>query len=394
MKRRIGLLLIAVSILLSGCSGVISKDTVTLSREEYEEYKKNAEILENIEFLEGQIEKNFLFEYDKEDVEEGIYKGLFTALNDPYSVYYNEEEYKALLEDTSGEFGGIGVVITAAHGDYITVISPIAGTPGERAGIRAGDLILTIDEESYWASEIDKAVKAMRGQPGTDVDLTIRRTNEAGEFEDIDLTLTRENIKVDSVVWEMIDDLGLIKLTTFDENTFRDFLSAMDQVKAQEAKGVVLDLRMNPGGLLSSVISIADYLLPEGTIVSTVDKNGNKVEEKSDSQVEDIPIVVLIDEGSASASEILAGALQDYGRAKVIGTQSFGKGIVQQLFPVDKGGFKLTVSEYYTPKGNKIDEIGVTPDIVVEREEGQDLEEKDLQLDKAVEVLRKEIENR
>lgn len=388
-----------VNTLTRGSTVISSGDTVTISAEEYEELQENQKLVEEIKFLTQEIEDNFLFEYDEEEFNDGVLKGLFKSLDDPYSVFYTEKEFTALKEDTSGQFGGIGIVVSAGESAYITVISPIEGTPGEREGIQSGDEIILIDGESYMATDIDEAVGQMRGEPGTDVELTIRRSKSEGGYQTIDLKITREIIKVQSVSYEMLegeDNLGYIQLSTFDENTAGDFKAGIEDLKSQGAQGIVMDLRGNPGGLLNSCVEIVDYLVGQGNIVSTVDKDGNEDVEKSDPFSEDIPMVVLINEGSASASEITAGALQDHGRAQVIGSKSFGKGIVQQIYPYKDGrGYKLTVSEYYTPNGNKINGEGVKPDIEVEAqelEEGQSPEDlEDLQLNKAIEVIKGEI---
>ncbi|MDO5690196.1 MAG: S41 family peptidase [Tissierellia bacterium] len=389
--------------------------SVTISRDEYEQYKlstikierleetlnqsksvtqTDTKILERVDYLKKQIENNYLFEYDETRLEEGIYKGLFQSLDDPYSVYYNEKEFKDLMEESSGLYGGIGVVITAMEGDYITVVSPIEGTPGERAGILPGDRIILVDGEAYFATDMDKALEHMRGEPNTDVTLTLRRDKTGGGTEDIEVTLTREMIKIISVKDEALEDgLGYIQISSFDENTANDFSAALKRQTDSGVKGIVLDLRNNPGGLLDQCLRIADELLPAGNIVSIVDKYGEREENLSGSSYNDIPMVVLVNKGSASASEILSGALKDHERASVIGTQTFGKGIVQRIFPIEGGGFKLTVSQYYTPDDIKIHEVGVTPDQVVELPAvdtpiGPDNLTEDLQLQKAIELLK------
>lgn len=392
--------LIAVLILTS-CAGsqvkVNSDNSVTLTGEEYKYYMENKDKIDKINYLTEKIKQDFLYDVDDEKLEAGIYKGLFSALDDPYSSYYTKSEFNKLLEDSSGEFGGIGIVVSAMYGEFITVVSPIEGTPGERAGILPGDKILMVDGETYFAIDMDKAIDHMRGEPGTDVTLTIRREDKDGNYEDIEVSLTREIIKIDTVKNQMLEgDLGYISIASFDENTAGDFKEALKAVKESGAKGLVLDLRNNPGGLLDSVVTISDSLLPKGTIVSTVDKNGKRSQETSDANMDDIPMVVLVNQGSASASEILSGAIKDYKRAEVIGTQTFGKGIVQRIYPINDGGYKLTISEYYTPNDTKINGVGVTPDIEVEMPEistpmGPENLSEDVQLQKAIEVLKNKI---
>lgn len=390
MNIRKKFMVLALVGLIVGCKS--TDKSITLTGKEYDQYIEDQKKLEKLSYLQNAIERDFLYEVDQENIEEGIYKGLFAALDDPYSVYYNDSEFQKLLEDNAGEFGGIGIVITAESEEFITVVSPITGTPGERGGIQPGDKIIAINDTVYFGSDLEEAVETMRGEPGTDVSITIRReaVNAQG-FEDIDMTITREIIRVESVASQEIGDYTYISLYSFDENTASDFESIIKEA-AQTSQGAVIDLRNNPGGLLSSVVEISDLLLPEGDIVSTVDKAGKKEVQSSDGSMVDIPLVVLINEGSASASEILAGALQDHGRAEIIGTQSFGKGIVQKIYPLSEGGYKLTVSEYYTAKGNKIHDVGVTPDIVLDLDEeasgiGPDFLEEDNQLAEALDVL-------
>lgn len=390
--------LIALGLLiasLSGCS-VKNSGSITLSGSEYEQYLKDKERIDKIDYLVGAIEENYLYEdkIKEEDLEAGLYKGLFSSLQDPYSVYYTQSEFEKLTEDNQGEFGGVGIQISAQADDFITIVAPIAGTPGDRAGLKAGDKIIAINGEPYFGSDLEAAVDTMRGEPGTDVDITIRREVE-DSFEDIDLTITREIIKVDSVHLGQAGDYGYIRLSSFDENTYTDFKAALEEVVGSY-EGVVIDLRNNPGGLLSSVVEISDMLLPQGPIVSTVDNKGNKVSENSDASMVDIPIVVLINKGSASASEILSGALQDYDRATIVGETSFGKGVVQKIFPLEEGGYKITVSEYYTGGGHKIHEEGVKPDVEVDLKEGVegiglDFLDQDNQLQKAIEIMDDEV---
>lgn len=378
---------------LSGCSSPMlsSGDTVTIPKKEYEELKKKNEQYQKIEFLRSEIDRYFLFDVDEDKIQDGIYKGIFMGLDDPYSQYYNPSEYKKLMEDSQGEFAGIGITVSPAEGDFITVIAPIAGTPGERAGIRPGDQIIKVDGELYYSDTMDKAVEKMRGEPGTDVTITIRR-DENGEFREFDTTITREMIVIHSVKHQMMDQQkGYIEITSFDANTAKDFKTAINDLIAQGADGVVIDLRNNPGGLLDVTVEIADYLLPEAEIVSTMDAHGREEFERSGRDFVDVPLTVLINKGSASASEILSGALKDNERAVVVGTQSFGKGIVQRVFPMGDGsGYKITISEYHTPSGVQINGVGIKPDIEIDLADptdpiGPDHLDTDTQLMKALE---------
>lgn len=345
-----------------------------------------------LEQLENMIQKNFLFPVDKQKLEDGIYKGLMQGLDDPYSMYMTPDEYKKLMESTSGEYAGVGLVVSAGEDNRITVVSPIDGTPAASADIKTGDKIVGINDQQYLGSELDKAVDQMRGEAGTKVKLTIQRTSES-ENKIFDVELTRANITLKTVTSEVMGDLGYMAISQFDKHTPQEFMQHKKELEDKGVKGIVLDLRGNPGGLLTSVLSIADELLPEGVIVKTVDKNGHEQIENSDSHQDKIPMVVLINKGSASASEILAGALKDHKRAPIVGTVSYGKGIVQQIFPLTDGsGVKMTISEYFTPNGTRIHKVGVVPDFEVElpkdvKEIGPKNVTKDLQLQKAIDLL-------
>lgn len=362
--------------------------------------QESAELIENIQRYMKTIDQDFLFPVNREQIEEGIYKGIFESLDDPYSVYYNPEEYKALMEETDGEFAGIGIVVTAEDSDTIRIVSPIEGTPGMKAGLQAGDVILAIDGEHFPGSQLNEATTKMKGEPGTDVTLTIERETN-GKKEQFDVTITRDMIHVDSVETKLLEDkIGYLRISSFDTHTAEEFQKKLMDLESQGAEALILDLRNNPGGLLNVATDIADYLLDEKVIVSTADKHGKKEAFYSDPSKDPIPMVVLVNGGSASASEILLGALMDNGRAKSIGEKTFGKGIVQRIYPVEteKGtaGFKLTVQEYMTPNGSHIHEVGITPDILVELPKetkliGLQNVEGDTQLQKALEEARKLI---
>lgn len=353
-------------------------------------------ILSNLKNYEAVIDQDFLFEYTPEDLEVGVYKGLFEGLQDPYSEYFSPEEYQRLMEDTTGQFAGVGLVVTAGEDNAITVVAPIANTPAARAGIKAGDIILEVDGQSYAGTDLDLATQMMRGEPNTQVDLTVRRTTN-GKAETLNIPITREIITVDTVVGKKLDNnVGYIQITSFEELTADEFKQEWDALVAQGATRFVLDLRNNPGGLLVTAEDIADALLGEATIVTTVDSMGQEEVSTSDAAQYSQPIVVLANEGSASASEILLGALRDNHRAKSVGTKTFGKGIVQRIYPLgpngEEGGFKLTMAEYLTPSGEQIHGVGITPDIVVEdnwdaKGYGPDFLSEDPQLQRALQVI-------
>lgn len=355
-------------------------------------------IYNNLKHLKKLVDQYYLFDIDHDALEADIYKGFMQGLDDPYSVYYTKEEYQSVMEQAAGEYAGVGLVVTANMANYIEVVSPIKGTPAEQAGLKTGDLISAVDGTFYPGDQLDVAVTKMKGEPGTPVTLSISRP-KGDEYESFEVEIIRQVIELHSVESQMLeDDIGYILVTSFEEKTAGAFTEALISLKSQGAQGIVLDLRNNPGGLLLAVNEMADSLLPEGTIVSTVDKNGDRKEETSDPDHEAIPMVCLVNGGSASASEIMAGALKDYGRAQIIGTTTFGKGIVQQILPFgDQGGaIKMTVSEFYTPKGHPIHEKGIVPDQVVELDEdvraiGPDHLNQDTQLQAAIQALKSDL---
>ncbi len=347
-----------------------------------------------VEAVEAIVKKNYLRDTNDEELETGQLKGLLESLNDPYSIYLTKEEYKSLNEQISGSFGGIGVVVTPGEDNLITVVSPIEGTPGERAGIKSGDKIIKVNGLDYTADIMDKATKEMKGEPGTEVEITILRTTN-GKKENIDLKIVREIIKVETVSAKVLkDDIGYIKITSFDEPTYDDFKRELDSLGKKNIKGLIIDVRGNPGGRLDIVAKITDELIGEGDIVYMETKDGKREYLRSKKGMVEYPLVVLTNGGSASASEILAGAIKDHKRGKLVGTTTFGKGVVQRIIDLpDETGLKLTISEYFTPNGINIHGIGIEPDIKVELPEnargiGPDFMEDDRQLKKAIEILK------
>ncbi|MFP4313184.1 MAG: S41 family peptidase [Alphaproteobacteria bacterium] len=304
---------------------------------------------------------------DKELIETAI-NGMLTSL-DPHSSYLNEESFEEMRVKTRGEFGGLGIEVTMENG-LVKVVSPIDDTPAFRAGMQAGDYITHIDEEAVVGLNLSEAVEKMRGKVGTDIQLTVRRETEA---EPIEVTITRDIIRIRSVRHEVQDNVGYIRITTFNQNTEAGLKTAIDEIKSELGDnliGYVLDLRNNPGGLLDQAIAVSDAFLDKGEIVSTRGRNESDTKRdnaRSGDIAEGLPVVVLINGGSASASEIVAGALQDHKRAIVLGTQSFGKGSVQTVIPLPgHGAMRLTTARYYTPSGRSIQAKGIEPDIMVE----------------------------
>ncbi|WP_311481728.1 S41 family peptidase [uncultured Anaerococcus sp.] len=359
---------------------------------------KDKQLISEMDSLKGLLEKNFLFDFKDEDLYNGALKGMFANLGDPYTSYYPKDEYTKLMENLDGRYKGIGVTVSASKEGLIKVVQVFEDSPAKEAGMKAGDFIKTVDGTQFDASELDKAVSLIRGEPGTKVKIEVLRVSEENpKGEEIPMLVERRDVTVDTVYSEVINlnekKIGYLRLSAFDDITWDDFKEKYAKLKSDNIDGLILDLRNNPGGALDVCLDIADTFLDEGVIVTTQDKNGNVITEKSDANKDDIPMTVLINENSASASEILAGAFKDRGRAKIIGTKSFGKGIVQKLFPLENGaGAKITISEYKTPNGNKINKIGVKPDITVENENlDLDLSKNDFANDqqfmKALEVL-------
>ncbi|MBS5934509.1 MAG: S41 family peptidase [Clostridiales bacterium] len=314
------------------------------------------------------IDTYYLDEIDEDKMVEGMYKGLVSSLKDPYSVYYTKDEFAALMESSSGSYCGIGAYVSQdVKTGVITIVKPFEGGPAYEVGILPGDIIYKVSGEEATGKDLSEIVSKMKGEEGTTVDLEIIR---AGESEPIKLTIERRTVEVPTISYEMLDNkVGYIQIAEFDEVTGPQFRSAITDLDNQGMKGLVIDLRNNPGGLLDTVCDMLDRMLPEGLIVYTEDKNGTRTEEVKSTAKEsfDKPLVVMINGNSASASEVFAGAIQDYGIGTILGTTSFGKGIVQSVIPLSDGsGVKVTVSKYYTPKGRNIHEIGIEPDVVVE----------------------------
>lgn len=344
------------------------------------------------------INNYFLYDVTEEDYQTAIYRALLDACNDPYSCYYTPEEYEALQESSSGIYCGIGCLVSqSAQTMLISVVKPFAGSPAEASGIKAGDIIYKVDGEDVTGQDINLVVSKLKGVEGTDVVITVYRE---GESDYLDFNVTRAYIEVETVEYEKLTEnghkLGLITVTEFEEVTTEQFQAAMDELKAWGMEGLIVDLRDNPGGLLDTVTAMLDPLLPKGLTVYMQDKYGNREEYESDAEAYDIPMAVLINGNSASASEIFAGAVQDYKVATLVGTQSYGKGIVQSVIPLaDGSAVKMTIADYYTPLGRNIHGVGIAPDVVVELPEGMsaaDVErEDDTQLAAAIDILLDEI---
>lgn len=341
--------------------------------------------------IEEMLDTYYVEDYDKELAEELMYTGLVAGVGDPYTYYLSADSLAEQVEKNSGHFVGIGVEIYAGDDGYIVVSSVTPGGPAEAAGILAEDKITEVDGESITGKTAADVSSLVKGEEGTDVTLTIFRES-TGEV--LEKTVTRQDIQVKTVSWSMMDDnIGYISITNFRENTYSQFKEALDTLEAEGMEKLVLDLRNNTGGLVKSAHEIGEELLPEGIMVYTMDKEGNREDTLCDDVYNDVPMVVLVNGNSASAAEILAGAIQDTGRGELIGTTTFGKGLVQRLFTLPDGsGLNMTIQKYYTPNGTSIHGVGITPDYEVELPEEYAQQtnipaEADTQLQKAVEVL-------
>lgn len=341
--------------------------------------------------IEEMLDTYYVEDYDKELAEELMYTGLIAGVGDPYTYYLSADSLAEQVEKNSGHFVGIGVEIYAGDDGYIVVSSVTPGGPAEAAGILAEDKITEVDGESITGKTAADVSALVKGEEGTDVTLTIFRES-TGEV--LEKTVTRQDIQVQTVSWRMMDDnIGYISITNFRENTYNQFKEALDTLEAEGMEKLVLDLRNNTGGLVKSAHEIGEELLPEGIMVYTMDKEGNREDTLCDDVYNDVPMVVLVNGNSASAAEILAGAIQDTGRGELIGTTTFGKGLVQRLFTLPDGsGLNVTIQKYYTPNGTSIHGVGITPDYEVKLPEEYAQQtnipaEADTQLQKAVEVL-------
>ncbi len=380
------------------------------------DYRK---IQRKMNMIQGLVYDYYLFDEDKEKVEAGIYKGMLSGLEDPYTVYYTAEEYQSLTEETEGVYCGIGALVSQnIETGLVTVLRVFPGSPAEESGLLKGDIIYSANGVEASAVDLDVLVQQeIRGEEGSSVEMTVYRSGE-----EVNLTITRRVVEVSTVDHQMLADrTGYILVTQFDVVSAQQFEDAVNDLESQGMERLVIDLRDNPGGVLDAVVEMAAFVLPEdrleGTILSTADKDGKGVRyycedgeirfeandgeypdpryPKEDAHELDIPIAVLVNGNSASASEVFAGALQDYGCAKLVGTTTFGKGIVQSLIELDDGSaVKITTSHYYTPSGFDLHKKGLDPDVEVELEIPEDMDltlgiplEQDNQVRKAIEVL-------
>ena len=337
----------------------------------------------------GRIHSGYVGEYTDKKLFEGAMHGLVESLDDPYSEYLNEEGFARLNEMTDGTFGGIGVVLGQRNKEFV-VISPMEGSPGAKAGIEAGDKILKVNHADTKGRSLEDVVSTIRGKKGTNVKLLLEHKNG----EQFTADIVRDDIKIKSVAGKMLPDskIGYIRISMFNENTGEEFKKAYEKLEQEGMQATLLDLRHNPGGLLGECVKVANYIVPNGPVVSITDKKGKTQVYKSKLEKVKYPLAVLIDHGSASASEIVSGAVQDTKAGKLFGVKTYGKGCVQSVFHITADtGLKLTTAMYYTPSGRSIHKVGVEPDVEIELPEKAVTDE---QLKKAEEYLKEELEKK
>lgn len=391
-RLRKGALLSALCILLitvlAGCNIIQKKE----AQKEVQSEDALADVDTKLKLLEEYIEQVYLHDVDADKLKEGIYKGFVAGLDDPYSAYYTVEETKLMNESNSGQYSGIGALLNQnRETGAISVVRVYADSPAEEAGLRAGDIFLKVgDRELTSEDDLSEVVTHIKGEEGTEVTLTMYRTSEEKEFE---VTATRRKLEVETVTAEMkADNIGYLVLSEFDQVSYDQFKQGVEDLESQGMTSLIVDLRGNPGGSLQIVADILDRMLPEGLTVYMEDRDGKKTEFTSDKETEFTkPLVVLVDGNSASASEIFAGAIQDYGQGTIMGTKTYGKGVVQEIFPLKDGSsLKLTIAEYFTPKGRSVEKEGITPDVEVKYEYNEANPDQDNQLEAAIAFLQNE----
>lgn len=384
-KRKFILCLVAAFLVgaavTGGVAAVVSGGAFGYVRVAKSDYDDMAEVYERygkLNSLYDAVETSFYKDVDGEDMMEGAYKGLIAGLGDPYSSYMTEEEYETWKNTATGEYSGVGVTFTQDADGKFVIVSVEKDSPAEEAGLREGDIISAVDDKKY--DDLDVIGNAIRGSEGTEIKITYLRDGKKSS-----VTMEREKIVQHSVEHEMLEgDIGYISISSFIESTGDDFAKALDDLEDRGAKGLILDLRDNGGGLVNSCIEVADEFLDEGVVVYVEDREGNRTDYDAEDGRTDLETVVLVNENSASASEILAAALQDNG-IEIVGETTYGKGVIQSTVQLEDGSaLKLTVMQYFSPDGNAINEKGVTPDRKVADDEDTGVDE---QLEEALELF-------
>lgn len=342
-----------------------------------------SEVEAKLNTMDSVLDSFYFDDVDEEKAKNNIYKAYLSSYGDKYTVYYTADEYKKLMETTNGTFYGIGAVCQLSEDGGILLVDVYESGAGYKAGLRTGDRIVKVGDTDVTDMDLSAAVALVKGEKDTTVNLTVVRDGVTADY-----TVVRDEVEVQTVSYAMTDDsIGYVAVSQFESVTAKQFRAAIEDLRSQGAKGIVIDIRNNPGGLLTTVVNMLKYILPNGLIVYTEDKAGNRKEySDNDNEELDIPLAVLVNGNSASASEIFAGAIQDYGKGVIVGTQTYGKGIVQTLKPLTDGSaIKFTIAKYFTPKGQDIHGNGVTPDVVVEYDKNAD---EDTQFNAAIESLK------
>ena len=380
--------MVSCGIKLPGTSKTSKKSSSTSNSEELLDDSTKTKL----ELLEQLVDESYSGDIDMDDLQEGLYRGYIDGLGDKYSVYYDEDETKALMQSTSGEFGGIGALFSQDKDTkVITFLKVYEGSGAEEAGFKVDDILYKVDGKDISGEDLSEVVSKIRGDEGTTVELTVLRGDDGEEYT---ATVTRKIVQTDTVYHEMKEDkIGYIQVTEFDDVTTDQYKEALEDLENQGMKGLVVDLRNNPGGNVDTVTDMLDLMLPEGTTLSIKDKQGKEsVYESDDEHQFTKPLVVLVNENSASASEIFSGAIQTFGTGKVVGTTTYGKGVVQQIFDLKDGtSVKLTIAEYLIAGQFGINGKGVTPDVEVQYEKDAQNPDRDNQLEKALEEVKNKL---
>ena len=387
IKKAVLVLLLIVALLLGGVAMIMAgklgvADAVLLTKDEYDDYKYLEDTYGKMDSIKVFLEKNYYIDVDTDKLLESAYSGMVAGLDDPYAEYVSAEAYNDYLSSMLGEYSGVGMSFYGNADDVLEVVQVYKDSPAKKAGVQPGDIILEVDGVAYSGSQSSEAASNIRGKAGTSVEITFSRNGEKST-----VTMVRAKISVDTIEYEMLEDnIGYILIDSFESGTAADFKEALDDLTAQGARGLIIDLRNNGGGLVNSAISVADMLMNQGTVVYTEDHDKKRDYYTTSAGRTDLPYVLLVNQYTASASEILAAGIQDNNEGKIIGTVTYGKGIIQSLVEMTDGSaVKLTIMQYFSPSGKTIHKVGITPDYVVELVEG---DETDYQLQKAIEVLK------
>ncbi|MBQ2042194.1 MAG: S41 family peptidase [Firmicutes bacterium] len=399
LRKSVFIVFLVVALILGGVGVLFAQklgisNSSLLTNDEYEEYQYLVKTYGKLEDIKNFVDDYYYVDVDADDLVEGAYYGLVDALNDPYSEYVSAEEYEDYIGSMLGEYSGVGMSFYGNEDDVLEVVQVYRNSPAKEAGMQPGDIILKVDGVAYSGSQSSEAASNIRGKEGTSVEITYRRDGVENT-----VTMVRASIQVETIAYEMLDDkIGYIQIDSFESATANDFKAALDDLTAQGAKGLVIDLRNNGGGLVDVSVKIADMLMDQGTVVYTEDQYKKKDYYTTKAGRTELPYVVLVNEYTASASEILSAGIQDNNEGVIVGTKTYGKGIIQSLYPSsmiqdryswdDGSAVKITIMQYFSPSGKTIHKVGITPDYIVELVEG---DETDYQLEKAIEVLKSEV---